>query len=512
MSLWYRDVTLGGQGAVALLTLLIAQWVLSPLVYAQTTIIPSLTVSERYDSNIYWAPKSTLSPNSKPEDFITMVVPQMTVSHAGSLMRGSVTGAGLMNKYINNPNRDFTGWNVAGRLDLRDAARRVSQRITTLSAMGTYRNTPFSTGFGAAGGGQNVGFGATPAGALESGIVAGRANRQIYTLGLMGGYQLTGLTSLTASYLYTRISFGGQQGGGNIPLFNTTGHTGTTAINTRISARDTVGAAATMSHFEQDQSSGGSGQGSYTTITEMLNWNRLWTQELTTYLAGGANFKLPVGSDIPGQSEELQIRPTVNARMTYSSYSEELREAGSSEGPLDSVPSLPGSITPRGIMGRGAYSVMTAYRYTYFPGYAFQSGPTQAHVLGITTVGGITSKLTGQVGMNYAHRTSSSGSSSTADTVGVTVGARYLISSPIGPVLASLTGNWLYFSNSTTQVPVYEFSKEMVMLAFSYAFASPVFFTIGELGSAGTQGSGESISVPSGVGTGSSPSGDGSGF
>ena len=41
------------------------QWVLCTLVSAQTTIIPSLTVSERYDSNIYYAPKSTLSPGTK---------------------------------------------------------------------------------------------------------------------------------------------------------------------------------------------------------------------------------------------------------------------------------------------------------------------------------------------------------------------------------------------------------------------------------------------------------------
>ena len=66
----------------------------------------------------------------------------------------------------------------------------------------------------------------------------------MYTLGVSGGYQLTGLTSLTASYNYTNISWGHQQGGANNPLFNTTGHTGITGINTRISARDTVGATA----------------------------------------------------------------------------------------------------------------------------------------------------------------------------------------------------------------------------------------------------------------------------
>jgi hypothetical protein len=482
------------QGAVALLTFLIIQWVLSTFVFAQTTIIPSLTVSERYDSNIYWAPKATLSPGTKAEDFITMVVPQMTIAHAGSLMRGDLTGGALLNKYINNPERDFTGWNVRGRLDLTDAARQVSQRITTLTMRGTFVDSPATNGFAAAGGGLNTGFGAQPGagavGALNSGIVTNRASRQTYTLGVAGAYQLTGLTSLTSSYTYTNISFGNQQGGANNPLFDTTGHTGRMGINTRISPRDTVGASSAMSHYIQDQSSGGSGQGSYTTLTETLNWSRLWTQELSTFLAGGANLRLPVGSDIPGQSQELEVRPTVTARMIYSSYLDELREAGASEGPFDS---LAGSLSPGGIMVPGAYRVLMTYRYSFVPSYAFSSGPSQAHVLGLTVMGGITSKLTGQVGMNYAHRNTLSGPSSTGDTVGLTGGVRYLL----GPVMASLTANWLYVSNSTTQTPVYEFSKEMVMLSFSYAFLSPAFFY-------------EDISLPSSIGTGTSPSGDGS--
>ena len=157
-----------------------------------------------------------------------MVVPQMTIAHAGSLMRGSLTGAGLVNRYINNPDRDFTGWNVAGRLDLTDAAHQVSQRITTLGSEGyicryachewvcsSWRRAKHRLWIDLAG-----------AGALNSGIVTNRASRQMYTLGVAGGYQLTGLTSLTASYTYTNISFGNQQGGVNNPLFDTTGHTG----------------------------------------------------------------------------------------------------------------------------------------------------------------------------------------------------------------------------------------------------------------------------------------------
>jgi len=485
------------QGAVALFTLLIVQWALSTVVSAQTAIIPSLTVSERYDSNIFFAPKSLLSPDSKPEDFITTVVPQINIIHQGARIRGGLFGSGLVTKYLHNSGRDFTGYNVGGQLDLRDVAQQVSQRITSLRMTGTYRSTPTTTGFGAAGGGLGTGFGSTSEGVLETGQVTNRASRQIFNLGVGGGYQLTALTTLDATYDYNRISFGEQQGGVTNSLFDTTSHRGSTTISTRISGRDTVGATARMSHFIQEDSSGSSGRGSFTTITETLNWDRLWTQQLMTSLSGGAILKLPVGSDIPGQSVKSQLVPTVAATMIYTSYLDELRDAGASEGPFDSLPALAGSLSPGGIATPGAYTARMSYRFSLVPSYAFGAGPLKVHVVGLNAVGGITSKLSGQVGMNYSHGTRSA-PTSTFDTFGVTVGARYLI----GPVMASLTYNWLFFSReadpSLASTPTeYEFSKKVVMLSFSYAFMSPSFFN-------------EGISLPSSIGTEKSPSGYGS--
>jgi hypothetical protein len=249
-----------------------------------------------------------------------------------------------------------------------------------------------------------------------------------------------------------------------------------------------------MSHFIQEDSSGSSGRGSFTTITETLNWNRLWTQQLSTSLRGGGIFKLPVGSDVPGQSVKSQFVPTVVATMAYTSFSAEMRDVGA----FDGLPSLAGSLSPGGIMAPGAYTAAMNYRFTLVPGYAFGAGPLRVHGVGINATGGITSKLSGQVGMNYSHGTRSA-PTSTFDTVGVTVGARYLL----GPVLASLTYNWLFFSREADQSlssqSQYEFSKKIVMLSFSNAFTSPSFFR-------------EGISFPSGAGTGSSPSGDGSGI
>ena len=440
-----------------------------------------------------------------------MVTPQINMAHQGPLVRGGFFVGANVAKYLNNPSLDYTGINAGGQLDLRSAANKVSQRITSLTVSGTYQFTPSMSGFGATGGGLGTGYGSTSVGALNTGLVTNRVSMHSYSLGVAGGYQLTRVTTLTGTYNYTKISFGNQSGGVDNPLFDTTGHEGSTTISTQINARDTVGATATMSHYIQEQSSGSSGQGSFTTIAETLNWSRLWTQKLSTSLAGGGILTLPIGSAIPGQSVKSQFAPTATASMTYSSFSEGLRAAGSSLGPFDRLPSLAGSLNPGGVIAPGAYTATMSYDFSIFPSYAFGSGPMKTHVVGVNASAGITSKLTGQVGMNYSHGTTSL-PRSVFDSLGVTAGARYLI----GPVLASLTYDWLYFSSTAAESPLsqseYAFSKKMVMLSFSYAFTSQSFFRMGGFGSTGTQGSVEGISAPSGAGTGSSPSGAGSGI
>ena len=516
-SLWYRNVTLGRQGAVALLILFIAQWVLSTLVSAQTIIIPSISASETYDSNVFSTPKSLLGPDQKPEDYITRVIPQINMFRAGSLVSGGLFGGAGVSKYVNNPSLDNTGINAGGQLNLKGWANSFSQRMTTLSVRGTYQFMPSSGGFGATAGGLGTGFGVTGISTpTNTGLITNRVSTQNYNLGITGGYALTPTTSLTSSYNYSKVSFGNQSGGVNNQLFSTEGHLATTTLATRLTATDTVGATATMAHYIQGQNTGG-GTGSFTTIAEMLNWSRRWTQELNTSLGAGGIITLPVGSDVPGQSVKTQFAPTATARMTYSSFSEGLRAAGSSPSLFDNLPSLTGSLNPGGVNAPGGYTTSMSYTYSIFPSYAFGSGPMKTHVIGLNATGGITPKLTGLAGMNYAHSSSSGTSSSTFDTVGLTAGARYLI----GPVLASLTYSWLYFSNSATQSSLSQgsqsdtaFSKKMVMLSFSYAFMSPglSFFRMGGFGSTGTQSSVEGISAPSGAGTGGTPSGDGSGI
>ena len=189
----------------------------------------------------------------QPEDFITTVTPQITMAHAGSLMRGSLSVGGLVTKYVNNPDLDFTGYNAAGPLDLTNAANNVSQRISSLSVRGTYQYTPSITGAAVAGaretaGGIGTGEGLNNGCSGESG-----GDTPVQLRGDRGVSTHTHHDLSSERYDYSKLSFGNQSGGVNNPLFDTTGHPGSTTISTRISARDTVGATSTISHYIQEQ-------------------------------------------------------------------------------------------------------------------------------------------------------------------------------------------------------------------------------------------------------------------
>jgi hypothetical protein len=491
--------------------------------FAQTIIIPTITVSETYDSNVFYTPKSTLPPGSKPEDYITTATPMINVAHNGSLIRGNLSVGALITRYIENTDLNYTGYNTAGRLDLSQLANKeVSRRIINLSVTGTYQYTQTLSQFGNTGGQFGGNFGTnpvtTPAGGqvvngFNSGLVTNRVAVNVANVGISGGYLLTPTTSLTGTYNYTSIFYGAQSGADN-QLFDTTGNTASMTLSTRLNPIDTVGATSSISHFSQSQGSSGGG-GSFTNPYGTINWTRMWTQQLNTTLSGGATLILPIASTVPGQSTKTEVAPTGSVNINYTSFSQALSTAGSAAGPFEGLPPMVGSLAPGGLVPAGQYRATLSSTYGYYPSTAFGAGALKTVVVGTNVSGGITPKLTGQAGMNFSHGSSTASTASfTYDTVGVTLGARYLM----GPVLATLTYNYLYSSNSSSSSVSsvgqgeFIFSKNMVLLALSYAFTNQAFFKMDTFGFAGTPDSGEDNTAPSGAGTESSPSGAGSGI
>ncbi|HJT21704.1 MAG TPA: hypothetical protein VJ746_14605 [Nitrospira sp.] len=492
---------------------------------AQTLLIPSVSVQETYDSNVFYTPKSLLQPGSKPEDLYTSVIPQLNVAHTSSLIQGSLFAGAAITRYINNPNLDYTGINAGGYVDAKRWADKISQRISALTVRGLYQFTPASTAFAAPSGGLGTGFGSTNITTpVNAGLITNRVSTHVYNLGVTGGYILTPTTNLTGMYTYTRMSFGSQSGGVDNQLFGTTGHQATTTLTTILNRRDSVGTTATLSHYEQEQSSG-SGTSSFTTIGGTANWSRTWTQRLNTSLGGGAIFTLPQETGIPGQTIKTQVAPNVSALLTYSSFVEGLRDIGTAAdfssdgppGPFYGLPTMVGSLSPGGILAPGR--ILTSFRYTFsvFPSYAIGAGPMKTHVVGANVNGGITSRLSAQAGLNYSHG-SASAPLTTFDTVGLTAGARYLI----GPFLANLQYNWLYFSTSSSQADQALnqtvsndtiFSKKMVILSVSAAFNSQAFFRMGGFGNWGapTATPADGGTTPPDSTGGGAPSGSGAG-
>ncbi|SLM50235.1 conserved protein of unknown function [Nitrospira japonica] len=511
MSLLYRDSGLTGQWALfTFIMLATLGWFMNMSAFAQTRIIPTVSVTETYDSNVFYTPKSLLQPGTQPEDFITQITPQINVAQLGSRVRSSFAVGGIVSMYAHNSNLNYTGLNATGRLDLKNYADRISQRIVSFGLFGTYQFTPSVTSFGATGGGIGAGAGATT---ITSPLNVGQVTNRVYThnlnFGVNAGYLLTRTTTVSGSYNYSKIHFSGQSGGVENQLFDTDGHQATMTIANQLSLRDTVGTTARMSHFDQQGNTGGSS--SFTTFNGTLNWDRKWTPTLSTTLMGGGVMTMPIDSTGAGQRVPLQVAPAITANLNYVTFSEGLRAAGAAApAPFDGLPALEGTLMPGGIMPPGQFGTRLSYNYNVYPSFVIGSGPMKTHIAGANITGGITSKLSGQLGLNYSHG-STSDPQSTFDSVNASVGASYLI----GPVLANLTYRWMYFSNMNEQPTgiedQYAFSKKMVMLTLSYAFTNQSFFRMGGLGSFGTSGTAAPAEggTPSDAGPGAIPSGGG---
>src|SRR5467141_1579093 len=73
--------------------------------HGETKLVPSLAVSERYDSNVFFVSGRNL------EDYVTNVSPQMTVDHKGRLIDGTVRGGGTAEVYVKNPGLNYVAAN-----------------------------------------------------------------------------------------------------------------------------------------------------------------------------------------------------------------------------------------------------------------------------------------------------------------------------------------------------------------------------------------------------------------
>ena len=135
------------------------------------------------------------------------------------------------------------------------------------------------------------------------------------------------------------------------------------------------------------------------------------------------------------------------------------------------LPLLPGMNMPGGIATPGSYQISLIYNLGVYPSFVQTAGPIYTHTVLLGSTAGITDKLTAQGSFNYARSSFTSDTiGTTFSTYGTTVSLNYLITPTF---TARLSHQWLNFDNQTNIGSAGDlgFSKQVILLAFTYAYA-----------------------------------------
>ena len=251
----------------------------------ETNVIPSLTLSERYDSNVFFVPGGNL------EDYVTTASPQLRVVHKRQLVEGTIGGGATAEAYAKNPGLNYVGANGLVDINL-DGAMSELVRGLGLRISDTFNYTPQAPSFAAPTGG-----GGQLSESFVQGIQSQRANSFNNVGTMAGSYAMSPLVTLTSTYINAHRHFGSTipppVGSTQPALINTTFQTVNSGPQIMLSAVDTV----TLLYQYQQADYGGSISG-FSSHSGTAGWTRVLTQTLTSSLTGGGTVLI--------QSNQLQ--------------------------------------------------------------------------------------------------------------------------------------------------------------------------------------------------------------
>lgn len=238
-------------------------------------IIPSIQVSERYDSNVFFAPKSQLQGLS-PGDVITTLAPQVRGLYADheALVKVNATVGAVGSYYVNNSGLSYVGANAGLGLDLSDLLSqwRPGARLTMSD---TYLYSPHPPAFlvGDQSGEQN-----NP---LVAGFQATRANTSSNSFSTALELPLNKVVNLRGGYTNSFIHYGASQVSAAAALINQHIHAYTADVMVQVSLQDTVSVGFTGNEFDQGS------RGAFSTRGGILGWIHRFSPTVSFNAAGG---------------------------------------------------------------------------------------------------------------------------------------------------------------------------------------------------------------------------------
>lgn len=381
-------------------------------------IIPSITIGQRYDSNVFFVPKSL---GINREDFVTTTTPQVRGLYAGDLFTVNATAGAVGEYYAKNSGLNYVGANAGVSLDMSKLASRLREGAR-LIVSDTYSYTPQPPAFIT---GDLDGQGANP---LVRGLQAGRVNFQSNSWAGNGAVPISQVFSLTGNYSNGFIKFGSsevQQVGG---LFDTTFTSYGAGLAMKLSSRDTISLNFAGSEYDQG------GFGSFSTRGGTLGWAHIFSPSLSMNSAAGVQL---LEGEFEGGKIPATVAPTANLMLMY----------------MDRTTSL-----------------ALAYSLAVTPSYQFETQALLSHLASLTLTQQMpVQDLMGILSVNYGRSGqfgSTSGAAINFNSYGGVAGLTYKITPK-----TFLSLNYSYSNyDSTFGTERFAFDRQVVQLNLSQAF------------------------------------------
>lgn len=255
-------------------------------------VIPSISVGQRYDSNVFFVPKRQ---GLDREDFVTTALPQVRGYYVGSWVDVNASLGAIGEYYAKHPNLNYVGANTGLMLSLSKLLDRWWQGAT-LTASDTYVYSPQAPAFVV---GNLAGTSATP---FASGFQVGRANVSRNVLRTDLAVPLTQTVSLMGSYTTGFLRYGTsevQQAG---VLINSTYQTATAGFSVKASPQDLL----TVHGVHNDYNFSAQAAGSFTTRGGTVGWEHTLTPMVTLQAQAGATV---LQRDLAGTSTAAIVAP-----------------------------------------------------------------------------------------------------------------------------------------------------------------------------------------------------------
>lgn len=253
--------------ATVILPLSVSMAMMNPgTVHGETTVTPSLTILERYDSNVYFIPGRNL------DDFVTVTSPLVRVDHDDHLVKGNVSAGLTASTYVKNPGLNYVAASGGATLSLDQMLERVVRGLS-LEVTDSFRFTPETPAFLTSETGNQV-----PSSSVI-GIQAARADSFSNRGAAAANLVLSPTVGWQASYVHQLSRFG--TSAATPPLgsfFNTTSQSVGTGPQWQVTPNDSV---SLTYQYLKAVFSRSTGSGGFETSGGMIGWTRIVTPQLT---------------------------------------------------------------------------------------------------------------------------------------------------------------------------------------------------------------------------------------